>query len=32
MIRKLNKTYGDGIKRITDVEKTVAEKLRYWDQ
>ena len=28
MIRKLNKTYGDGIKRITDVEKTVASQYK----
>lgn len=31
MVRKLNKTYGDGIKEITEVEKTVAKKLRYWN-
>ena len=30
-IRKFNKIYGDGVKQITDVEKEVAKKLRYWE-
>ena len=30
-IRKFNKIYGDGVKKITDVEKEVAKKLRYWE-
>jgi len=30
MIRKLNLIYGDGIKKITDEEIKISEKLRYW--
>lgn len=29
-IRKIPMVLGDGVKRITDGEKTVAKKLRYW--
>ncbi len=30
MIRKFNLVYGDGIKKITEEEKQIAKKLRYW--
>ena len=31
MIDKFNKVYGTGVKTITENEKVVAEKLRYWE-
>jgi len=31
MINKFNIVYGDGVKAITENEKVVAEKLRYWE-
>jgi N-acetylneuraminate synthase len=29
-IRKLPEVFGDGVKRFSDAEKSVASKLRYW--
>ena len=29
-IRKLSAVLGDGVKRVSDAEKAVAGKLRYW--
>ena len=31
MINKFNKVYGTGVKTITENEKVVAQKLRYWE-
>ncbi len=31
MINKFNKVYGNGVKTITENEKVVAQKLRYWE-
>jgi len=31
-IRKIPAILGDGIKRITDGEREVAKKLRYWER